>query len=91
MLVVLSCFVAELPNLSKTFIILEEAVGLAKLVTALHKCDSLIRLINTPLRMCRETGMYADRSITSISLVIMTWNNTWKDQQFFLEHTQNLY
>ena len=73
MLVVLSCFVAELPNLSKTFIILEEAVGLAKLVTALHKCDPLlIRLINTPLRMCRETGMYADRSITSISLVIMT-------------------
>ena len=27
-------------------------------LTALHKCDPIIRLINTPLRMCREIGMY---------------------------------
>ena len=40
--------------------------------TALHKCDPLIRLINTPLRMCRGIRMYAYRSVSSISLVIMT-------------------
>ena len=40
--------------------------------TALHKCDPIIRLINTPLRMCRGIGMYAYRSVTGISLVIMT-------------------
>ena len=28
--------------------------------------------------MCRGMGMYAYRSVTGISLVIMTWNNTWK-------------
>ena len=31
--------------------------------------------------MCRGIGMYGYRSVTGISLVIMTWNNTWK--QFF--------
>ena len=39
---------------------------------AVHKCDAIIRLINTPLRMCRRMGMYAYRSVTTISLVIMT-------------------
>ena len=40
--------------------------------TALRKCDPIIRLINTPLRMCRRIEMYACRSVTGISLVIMT-------------------
>ena len=40
--------------------------------TAVHKCDPIIRLINTPLRMYRGIGMYAYRSVTGISLVIMT-------------------
>ena len=40
--------------------------------TALYKCDPIIRLINTPLRMCRGIGMYAYRSVTGILLVIMT-------------------
>ena len=40
--------------------------------TALHKCDPIIRLINTPLRMCRGIEMYACGSVTGISLVIMT-------------------
>ena len=39
--------------------------------TALHKCDPIIRLINTPLRMCREIGMYGCKSVTGISLVFM--------------------
>ena len=26
--------------------------------TAAHKCVTINRLINTPLRMCREIGMY---------------------------------
>ena len=40
--------------------------------TAVHKCDPIIRLISTPLRMCRGIGMYAYKSVTGISLVIMT-------------------
>ena len=40
--------------------------------TAVHKCDSIVRFINTPLRMCRGIGIYAYRSVTGISLVIMT-------------------
>ena len=47
--------------------------------------------------MCRRIGMYAYRSVKGISIVIMTWNNTWKpfffkDQLFFfLDHTQDLF
>ena len=56
----------------------------------------MIRLINTPLRMCSGIGIYAYWSVTGISLVIMTWNITWKhffkDQQLFsLEHIQDLF
>ena len=40
--------------------------------TAVHKCDPIIRLVSTPLRMCRGIGMYSYRSVTGISLVIMT-------------------
>ena len=40
--------------------------------TAVHQCDPTIRLINTPLRMCRGIRMYAYKSVTSFSLVIMT-------------------
>ena len=39
---------------------------------SVHKCDPIIRLINTPSRMCRGIGMYAYRRVTGISLVIMT-------------------
>ena len=41
--------------------------------TALHECDPINCLA---LRMCRGKGMYAYRSVTDISLVIMTRNNT---------------
>ena len=46
--------------------------------------------------MCREIGMYDYRSVTGISLMIMTWNNSWKHffkwpAVFFLEHTQDLF
>ena len=46
--------------------------------------------------MCREIGMFAYKSVTGISLVIMTWNNTWKHlfktpAVCFLEHTQDLF
>ena len=40
--------------------------------TAVHKCDTIIRLINTLLRMCREIGMQAYRIVTGILSVIMT-------------------
>ena len=40
--------------------------------TAVHKCDPIIRLISTPLRMCRGIGMYVYRSGTGILLVIIT-------------------
>ena len=40
--------------------------------TATHECDPIIRLINTPLRMYRGIGMYDYRSVTGLSLVIMT-------------------
>ena len=40
--------------------------------TALHKCDPIISLTNTPLRTSREIGIYAYKSVTGISLVIMT-------------------
>ena len=46
--------------------------------------------------MCRGIGMYAYKSVTGISFVIMTWNNTWKNffkssDVFFLEHTQDIF
>ena len=45
--------------------------------------------------MCRGIGKFVYKSVTGISLVIMIWNNTWKhffkDQLFFLEHTQDLF
>ena len=40
--------------------------------TALHKRDPIIRLINKFLRMCLGIGMYLHKSVTGISLVIMT-------------------
>ena len=51
--------------------------------TAVHKCEPIIRLINTPLRMCHGIGMYAFRSVTGISLVIVTRSNMRKI--FFLK------
>ena len=43
-----------------------------------HRWDAIISLINTPLRMCRGIGMQVNRNVTDTSLVILTWNNTWK-------------
>ena len=40
--------------------------------TAVHKCDAIIRLINTPLGICRGVGMRAYRIVIGTSLVIMT-------------------
>ena len=58
--------------------------------TSVHKCDPIIHLINTPLRMCRGIGMYAYRSVTGISLVIMIRENiSLKDQLFiFRAHSR---
>ena len=41
-------------------------------LTAVRKCDAIIRLFSKPLRMCREIGMQAYRIVTSTSLVIMS-------------------
>ena len=40
--------------------------------TAVHKRDPMIRLINTPLRMCRGIEMHVLQKRTRIWLVIMT-------------------
>ena len=40
--------------------------------TIVHKCDSIIRLIDTPLRMCRGRDTQAYEIVTGTSLVNMT-------------------
>ena len=40
--------------------------------TGVHKFDPIIRLINTPLRMCRRIEIYAYRIVIGTLLVIMT-------------------
>ena len=63
--------------------------------TALDKCDPIIRLNYTLLRMCRKIEMHAYRRVTSTLLVIMIWNNSWthflKDELFFFWSTFKIY
>ena len=61
------------------------------------KCDAIIRLIYSSLRMCRGREMQAYRIVTGTLLVIMTGNYMkkaffWKTSCFcFLEHTQDFF
>ena len=50
--------------------------------TAVHKCDTMLHLINTPLRMCREREMQAYGIVAGISLVIIP--TTIRENIFFL-------
>ena len=60
--------------------------------TAVHKCDPIIRLINSPLRMCREIAMYGYRSVTGSDYGIKQYVKIFFYRPaVFLEHTQDLF